>query len=691
MHGAWKLNILRRLFELTSTSIAARGTKTSVRGTGSLLADGLYELFPHGHAFSVAFTTSKVINSRPLCHFESMLEPRYDHVGFIPAAKDKSIADSETGQNVYMASRQFPMIDCSIGNNSKAKILVQSSKEESNHHNETSQYLEINDNRSTVLTQQQNRLSFENFQHQSTGSDFYEEVKITDDAGEPLMPRSLLDLAVEDFMHKENKQGHLLWQSFKKAAAMRPVSTFESVLATWCGERTIASRPALIYCVLVFRSWKKNKRALKLLDWIQTEKPFEMVDIDHAIYMDLICKTEGCKKGSKYLQQIPKTLQSSMIYSALLAAYIEHDMEDSAKQLLLQARSLDVTEQTFLFNQLLLFYKGKGRITDVSRLLKEMEDLGVDANLSTYNIVLDLRARKGDLSGMQNLWNHLEKATDIKPDAASYAILAKGYMILGLFDKAERAVKQIERSPCPNKRAVYRWLLKLYGQLKREDHLERVWDMLKNISKSLVDDYSIMVESLGKAGAVNRAEELFKEGVSKLGIKRLHQYHTLISVYLNHGKIQKAESLVTELTKHAFNPGSATYHQLIELYAKSGDEKRAMETLRKAQDASKVFSWQKPWYASYLTMLEMFGKKGDVEHAELIVKELKDTGYPCTFKMYSALLKAYVKAKVMPKGFLDRMRANGTVPNSSIREDLEKIMDNRRELYEVYGAKRYLH
>ncbi|MCO5597671.1 hypothetical protein L7F22_051752 [Adiantum nelumboides] len=416
-----------------------------------------------------------------------------------------------------------------------------------------------------------------------------------------------------------------------------------------------------------------------------------MVEVEHAICIDLISKTEGCKKASQYLQQIPKTLQSSMVYSALLAAYIEHNMANAAKRLLMQARSLGVTEQTFLFNQLLLFYKSKGRISDVSGLLKEMEDLGVDANLSTYNIILDLRARKGDIYGMRNLWSHLEKETDIKPDAASYAILAKGYMILGLFDRADSAVKQVETNSYPNKRVVYRWLLKLYAQLKREDRLERVWDKLKNVSKSLVDDYSIMVESLGKAGEVNRAEELFKEGMSKFGIKRLHQYHTLISVYLNHGMMYKAEALVTELTKRAVNPGSATYHQLIELYAKSGDVTKAMEILRKAQDASKVFSGQKPWYASYLTILEMLGNEGDVKHAELIVKELKETGYSCTSKMYSALFKAYVKAKVMPNAFLDRMRAGGAIPNSSIRKDLEKLMDNRRELYEVNGARRYLY
>ncbi|KAH7288996.1 hypothetical protein KP509_31G052700 [Ceratopteris richardii] len=420
-----------------------------------------------------------------------------------------------------------------------------------------------------------------------------------------------------------------------------------------------------------------------------TENVFEMSDVDHSIYLDLVAKVDCCKKASQYLLRIPKQLQSNVVYSVLFAAYLEHGKESSAKRLLLQVRALDLGDQIFLFNQLLAFYKGKGRISEVANLLKEMEDTGVQANLSTYNIILDLRARKGDISGMRKLWKHLEEVK-IAPDAASYALLAKGYMKAGLWDRACRAVKEIETIPFSRKRVVYRWLLKLHAQLNRADDLERIWNMLKDVSKLSIDDYSIMVECLGKADEVERAEEIFKEGVHSFGIKRLHQYHTLISVLLDHGRMEKVEALVKEMMRCPFNLGSATYHQLIELYAKSGDQEKAMQTLQKAQNASKIFSGQKPWYISYLTLLEMFGRKGDIERAELIVRDLKHSGYPCGFRIYNALLMAYVKARKMPHGFLDRMRADGAIPNSQMRKELNKVMDNRRELYQMNGARRYL-
>ncbi|MCO5597672.1 hypothetical protein L7F22_051753 [Adiantum nelumboides] len=311
MHRAWKLDTPRRLFELTGASITARAhiygrngfiqakpgfevnandhgspfTRTirrlrnlscvfersvrlcSFQGGGLLLNDGLYEPFPCGDVFTITGTSSIAINCQGLCrniHLYSLLEPRYHRVAFITTAKDKLAADSENSQNVFMADQQYATIDCSIDSSSRSKKLVQSSKKELNHHNEASQCIEMDDSNSKVLRQQQACSPCESFQCQSTGSDFYEEVKITDDAGEPLMPRSLLDLAVDDFMHKENKQGRLLWQSFRKATALGAVSTCDFVLATWCEEGNLASWPALMYCVVVFRSWKKNKRALEV-------------------------------------------------------------------------------------------------------------------------------------------------------------------------------------------------------------------------------------------------------------------------------------------------------------------------------------------------------------------------------------------------------------------------------------------
>eukprot|EP00250_Pteridium_aquilinum_P006152 c16125_g1_i1 orf=203-2128(-) len=599
----------------------------------------------------------------------------------------------DTDRNVSTDNVQGLVSDCCRGVNQRADELDGSTNKESTDEDvagaisndykvmETMHSADFDDNMGKDLRKQQASYSDHNLEDEkecenlSNGSDFYEEVKITDDAGEPLMPRSLLDLAVEDIVQKANDEGHLLWQKFRKAAARRHVFTCKSVVDSWLEEGNIASRPALIYTILAFRSWKKNKRALELFDWVVAEKAFEMTDMDHAIYIDLVGKIDGCKMASKHYTQIPKSFQTTMVYSVLLAAYVEHNMEKCARRLLSRARLMGLAEQVFLYNQLLFFYKGKGRISDVADLLKEMEELGVDANLYTYNIILDLRARKGDVVGMRNVWKCLEKEKNMKPDAASYALLARGYINAGLRGKAECAIKRIEVSPYRQKQVVFRWLLKLYAQLKREEDLERVWGLLSSISKSPVDDYSIMIESLGKAGELKRAEEMFKEGVNKFGIKRLHQYHALLSVFLNNGMIQKAEDLVEKMSKDSFNPGSATYHQLIEMYVRNGDEKKAMETLGKAQNASKIFSGHKPWYASYLTIIEMFGEKGDVEHAELIIKDLKGAGYPCGFKMYSALLRAYVKANMTPYGFLDRMRADGAIPNSHIRNELSKVSE----------------
>ena len=288
-------------------------------------------------------------------------------------------------------------------------------------------------------------------------------------------------------------------------------------------------------------------------------------------------------------------------------------------------------------------------------------------------MILDLRARKGDVVGMRNVWKLLEKEENLKPNSASYAILARGYINADLRGKAETAIKLVESSPYKSRKVVYRWLLKLHAQMGREDELKRIWDLLTSSFEVLVDDYTIMIESLGKAGEIERAEEMFKEVVNTLGIKRLHQYNALLSIYLHNGMLKKADSLVKKMLEYSFSPGPSTYHQLIKMYIGGDDAEKAMATFKEAQQAGRTLSSRKPWYATYLLMLEMFGNKGDIDNAETIMKDLRDAGYPRGYKMYCALVKAYVKANVTPSGFLDRMRADGAIPNSHIRSELSKI------------------
>lgn len=487
-----------------------------------------------------------------------------------------------------------------------------------------------------------------------------------------LMVGSLLDMAIYDIVKDAKEQNRDLWLRLGQAAD-RNVNSVKAVMDIWVQEGNAMSRTLLSFIIIRLRRQMKHRRALEISDWIMTEKPFELTDMDYAIRVDLIAKIHGLWKSVDFFAMIPTSFQTSMVYSTLLAQYVEHNKDRSAAKLVQKVDKLGLGEQTFMYNQLLFLYKKNGNMNKVAETLKFMEEKNIEPDVCTYNLILDIRARKGDVIGLEKVWKRLESNNIVEFDAASYYTLARGYATAGLIDKAVKAAKEVEATPFRSKRVVYQMLLKLYAQLGKADEVERMWHLLSNSTKLLMDDYSIMIESLGQTGEVEKAVEIFEEMVSKVGIKRLHQYNALLSVYANNGSIRKGEELYKKISKSFFSPSPSTFHHLIQMYAKAGKEEKAMKSLLEAKTVLRSSFRHVPWYASYQAVLEMFAEKGDVKNAEKVLQDLKEAGYPIAYKSYCALLKTYSKAEVPPYGFIDRMYADNVLPNPHIRKELKKL------------------
>lgn len=496
--------------------------------------------------------------------------------------------------------------------------------------------------------------------------------RVNGEGDDDLRVRSLLDIASDNMAEETGDQKWPLWMRLEEAAGKKSL-TLRNVLDTWTAEGNPVSKAVIIFTITVLRRRRKYWRALEVSDWVMTQKPFELTDMDYGIRVELIAKVQGVQKAADYFSTIPKPFQSSMAYSILLTAYVDHNKEKDAMNLVQKVERLGLGHRTYMYNQLLYLYKKNGLMAGVAEVLHTMDEKNIEPDVYTYNIILDVRARKGDADGMEKVWLQLKDDKNVKPDAASFAILAKGYLTAGLHEKAEKAVKRVELSPFRRRRVVNLLLLKLYGCLGNEEELERIWGLVTGGMKVAMADYITMIRSLGKVGNADRAEEVFEEMIEKFGSKSMHQYDALLSVYANLGRTQKGESFMKQITKASLNPNPSTYHELIVMYLKAGQEHKAMETLLKVQTASRASIRRRPWYASFQAALEWFADKGDVKNAEKVVKDLKDAGYTCAYRSYCVLLKAYENARMSPYGFLDRIRADNIIPNQHIRKELKKL------------------
>lgn len=483
---------------------------------------------------------------------------------------------------------------------------------------------------------------------------------------------SPLDMVSDSLEEGTGNQKRPLWMRLEEAAGKKS-TTLRDVFDEWTAEGNSISRAVIIFTITVLRKRRKFWRALEVSDWVMTEKPFELTDMDYGTRVLLISKVQGSQKAADYFATIPKEFKTAMTYSVLVTAYVEQNKEKEALSLIQEVERLGLGHRTYMYNQLLYLYKKNGLMAGVAEVLQTMDKKNVEPDVHTYNIILDVRARKGDTDGMEKVWARVKEDKNVEPDAATFAVLAKGYIKAGLLEKAEKAVKEVEESPFRKKRAVNLLLLKLYGLIGKEDDLERIWGVVIRGQKVGIADYVAMIRSLGKVGNSARAEDIFEEMQDKISNLSVHHYNALLSVYASLGRTQKGENVLKQIARAHLTPNPATYHELVHMYLKAGQEEKAMEVLSKAQKASRASIRRRPQYATFHTALEWFAGNGDVKNAEKVVRDLKSAGYMCSYRSYVTLLKAYENGRMSPYGILDRLRADNVIPNQHIRKELKKL------------------
>ncbi|GFY84711.1 tetratricopeptide repeat (TPR)-like superfamily protein [Actinidia rufa] len=105
-----------------------------------------------------------------------------------------------------------------------------------------------------------------------------------------------------------------------------------------------------------------------------------------------------------------------------------------------------------------------------------------------------------------------EKAEQVfEPDLTTQATLARHYVSVGLKEKAEDVLKEMEGDNIKENRWACHALLPLYAALGKADEVERVWKVCKSNPK--VDECLAAIESWGKLNKVEEAEAVFDSDV----------------------------------------------------------------------------------------------------------------------------------------------------------------------------------
>ncbi|VAH60386.1 unnamed protein product [Triticum turgidum subsp. durum] len=396
-----------------------------------------------------------------------------------------------------------------------------------------------------------------------------------------------------------------------------PRNGVSGTLKKWLDGGNTFDRSDIFYVIMNLRKRKFYFKALQLLEWLEDSKVIDLGERDYASRLDL---------------------KSEEVFNKM--------------------KDLGFPVTVFAINQLLLLYKGvdKKKIADV---LAKMEKENVKPSLFTYKLLVDTKGAIRDIAGMEKVIESMQ-AEGVEPDLLFQATIAKHYIFAGHREKAEAILESMEGGDIKGNRNACKILLPLYAFLGKKDDVERMWQVCE--ANPRLDECLSAIESFGRLGDVERAEEVFEDMFATWKTLSSKFYNALMKVYADQNLFEKGKELAKRMDEDGCRLGISTIDSLVKLYVGAGEVDKAESILHKLSKSNKM----KPQYSSYLMLLDTYSKKGDIHNSEKVFDQLRQMGYNGRVRQYQLLLNAYVHAKTPVYGFRERMKADNIFPNNVI-------------------------
>ncbi|KAH0721034.1 hypothetical protein KY290_006318 [Solanum tuberosum] len=468
------------------------------------------------------------------------------------------------------------------------------------------------------------------------------------------MPHDKLELSDSE---SDARQGESLREKVPmellKAITAAPVLSLDRVMDEWIEKGNDLTRTEITFIRIYLRRRHMYKRALQLFEWLELKRQLIFTDKDYASHVDLIAKVHGIHKAETYVERVPKSFRSEVVYLSLLANCAYKGYMKKSEEIFNKMRNLGFPLTSSVCSHLLLLYKkDKKKIVDVLLLMKKENVKPTDI---IYQILIDTKGQSNDIAGMEQIIETM-KAEGMEPKMYTKSIIAKHYIFGGLVGKAENVLKQMEGEIEEN-HMVCRHLIALYANLKKVDDVRRIWQLCEPNARII--DCMTAIEAFGKLHKIEEAEAVFDK-MSKEG-KHLtsKHYYPLLCIYASHKMLAKGKDLVKRMSESGCPIGPLTWDGLIRLYIKAGEVEKADTILQEAAQ----HTYLKPKFTSYVAVMEEHAKRGEVHDTEKIFYKMRQAGYVCRIHQFQCLIQAYINAKAPCYGIADRMKADNVFPN----------------------------
>lgn len=421
------------------------------------------------------------------------------------------------------------------------------------------------------------------------------------------------------------------------------------------------------------RDRKHYYAALKLSDTM-AGRGMNMTISDQAIHLDLIAKTHGIDAAENYFIDLPEYSKNIECYGALLNCYCKELTTEKAEQLMEKMKELSLPITAMSYNSLMTLYTKTGQPEKVPALVQEMKAADIMLQTYTYSVWMRALAAANDIYGVERVLDEMKRDGRVADDWTTYSNLASIYVDAGMSDKAENALKELEKRSTSRGLSPYQFLITLYGKTGNLLEVYRVWRSLQlAFPKTPNVAYLNMIQVLVNLKDIPGAEKCFKEWES--GCTTMYDIriaNALIGAYIKDGLLEKAQELKDRARNRGAKPNARTWEIFLDYHLKKGEFKSAIDCVENAistgrGDGSKWIP--KPEIVN--TLMGHFEENKDVDGAEGFLEILKKSVDNFGVDVFESLIRTYAGAGRTNPAMHHRLK----MENVEVNEACKKLLD----------------
>ncbi|KAL8518036.1 hypothetical protein ACS0TY_009358 [Phlomoides rotata] len=395
----------------------------------------------------------------------------------------------------------------------------------------------------------------------------------------------------------------------------------------------------------ILRSRKLYGSALKLSETTE-RRGFNKTVSDQAIHLDLIAKAKGIAAAEEYFINLPESSKNHLTYGALLNCYCKESMTEKAHSLFEKMKELNLEISSMSYNSLFTLSLKNGLPVAIPPLIKEMKASDIMPDIYTYNVWMRALAAMNDISGVERVLDEMKRDGRVAADWTTYSNLASIYADTGLFDKAEKALKELESKNSRRELSAYQFLITLYGRTGNLLEVHRVWRSLKLAFKKTANlSYLNMIQALVKLNDLPGAEKCFQEWSLNCSTYDLRIANALIGAYLREASVtsvEKAGMLKKQAQRRGAKLNAKTWEHYLDYYLKKGKFESVVKSIDNAITVGRGNG--EKWIPSpevIEKVLQHFEENKDVAGAERFLEVLKKSKDELGASVFESLVRTY--------------------------------------------------